>query len=431
MRPSLARRISFLLSALFFSAIPLTQAGWLYDDLDDDHIYFLAISQLSAQEAIEGYDDGTYKADQAINRAEFLKIALSWYNEDVATIDLTGSDCYLDVEDEWFAPYVCAATELGMVEGYPDGFFHPERSINFAEASKIIANVFNLPVMAEETENWYHPYVEALATERLIAPTIVSFVQEVDRGEMAEMIYWATSSSQGKWDTTYDELQAGALEHYRVAYSSPGASTSYAYLIAGTESELLGDVQAAAVNPGNTRLAYMQYEAEDDWSNLGVKDLASDEMLIIFPELEAGEMSGFGWSDDGLSIRWTAISYENTDFNGVVVVTQAGVTSGDVVSFETNSLFHCGASCYPYPFVWAEGEDYGAIMTYDYDDETTNDEHSYFLIYNSLGQEIGLTASLTRINEEPWDYTWNETGEALIAEYADGSTESVTVVWTE
>lgn len=40
-------------------------------------------------------------------------------------------NCFEDVEDEWFAPYVCYAKEKGWVTGYPDGTFKPENNVKF------------------------------------------------------------------------------------------------------------------------------------------------------------------------------------------------------------------------------------------------------------------------------------------------------------
>ncbi|EKD93039.1 MAG: hypothetical protein ACD_28C00265G0001 [uncultured bacterium] len=240
------------------------------------------------------------------------------------------------------------------------------------------------------------------------------------------MVYGSTDASGGNWPTTYyNDLNTGALDFYRVVTSSPGASTFYTYLIDGTKAIYLEGTQRAAINPSQTQLAYL--ESKDWLSTLMVKDLATGTILKTFTDVDGGEVNGFSWSEDGEQVRWTAISYENSEFEGVVVVNQVDLESETVASFETNSWFHCGGSCYPYPFVWAEGKTYGAILTFLYDEQ--DDENSYFLIYNSLGQEIGTTAPLTRLNTEPSRYNWSESGEGLIAEYSDGSSEAIAVTW--
>ena len=157
----------------------------LFDDIDSDHENYEAITYLEAAGVVEGYDDGNYKADITINRAEFLKIVM-----EASDYDPAGEDCYDDVDDEWFAPYICKATDLGLVKGYDDGTFKPGQPINFAEASKIVANTLDV----EQSDNtdwdyWYQPYVISLEVLNAVPQTIPSFSHELTRGEMAEMIW--------------------------------------------------------------------------------------------------------------------------------------------------------------------------------------------------------------------------------------------------
>ena len=84
---------------------------------------------------IGGYADGTFRPDAPISRAEFAKIAVSFTQN-------TGSATYnyfTDVKTtDWFAPYVTAAKDAGLIEGYSDGSFKPESKITRAEACAIV-----------------------------------------------------------------------------------------------------------------------------------------------------------------------------------------------------------------------------------------------------------------------------------------------------
>ena len=90
---------------------------------------------------IGGYDDGTFRADAQVNRAEALKIIslaaqLKIASESGGTVspiyfsDVAGGD--------WFVEYVRQANDLGIVKGYEDGTFRPANPITRAEAAKII-----------------------------------------------------------------------------------------------------------------------------------------------------------------------------------------------------------------------------------------------------------------------------------------------------
>lgn len=87
---------------------------------------------------VEGYEDGSFRPDDTVNRAEALKILMATTKlpsiEDEYTLQ-----SFSDVsEDAWFAAYVRRALAYTLVSGYEDGTFKPEQSITRAEAAKII-----------------------------------------------------------------------------------------------------------------------------------------------------------------------------------------------------------------------------------------------------------------------------------------------------
>ena len=47
----------------------------------------------------------------------------------------------------WSAPYIAKAVELGFVSGYEDGTFKPQKDITRAEAFKIFAKVLEYKAM--------------------------------------------------------------------------------------------------------------------------------------------------------------------------------------------------------------------------------------------------------------------------------------------
>ena len=106
-----------------------------FSDVSADKWYSNAVSTLSRMGVIGGYADGTFRPDAPISRAEFAKIAVSFTQN-------TGSATYnyfTDVKPtDWFAPYVTAAKDAGLIEGYSDGSFKPESKITRAEACAIV-----------------------------------------------------------------------------------------------------------------------------------------------------------------------------------------------------------------------------------------------------------------------------------------------------
>lgn len=147
--------------------------------------YENAITYLVGEGVVEGYPDGTYKPNQTINRAELLKIILEASNADTSA---ASNSCFPDVQgDDWYVKYVCTAQSLGIVEGYPDGTFKPAQTVNFVEALKITELGYGLNAGAE-SEPWYKRYVDTASGYNMIPLEISSFGAGLTRGQMADMI---------------------------------------------------------------------------------------------------------------------------------------------------------------------------------------------------------------------------------------------------
>jgi len=106
-----------------------------FSDVAADKWYNNAVSTLSNMGVIGGYADGTFRPDAPISRAEFAKIAVSFTQNNGSAV----YNYFTDVKTtDWFAPYVTAAKDAGLIEGYSDGSFKPESKITRAEACAIV-----------------------------------------------------------------------------------------------------------------------------------------------------------------------------------------------------------------------------------------------------------------------------------------------------
>lgn len=140
----------------FILLVDVAVAEFTFLDISESE-YEESIISLGKKEVIHGYDNGEFRPSQTINRAELLKIVFKALNQNAA--DYPG-DCFPDVKDEWYAPYVCKAKDLGVIKGYEDGTYRPGQDVNMAEALKIALEAFDLPLDSlKENEMWYGPYV--------------------------------------------------------------------------------------------------------------------------------------------------------------------------------------------------------------------------------------------------------------------------------
>ena len=170
-----------------------------FPDVSAEQEFFHAINFVKIEEVVDGYEDGTYRPDQLINRAEFTKILIgSRFADELG--ELLTENCFPDFEkEEWFAPYVCLAKEKGIINGYPDGTFQPANEVNLAEAITILTGTFELGAEAlKENEQWFDPFITK-ANELQILPA--DFAEPNDlltRGQMAELVMRAMKYVSGE-----------------------------------------------------------------------------------------------------------------------------------------------------------------------------------------------------------------------------------------
>ena len=104
-----------------------------YTDVPADAWYNNAVSTLSNAGILDGYEDGTFRPDGNITRAEFATITARFLE---ASYD--GGNRFPDIDGHWAAEYINEAANAGIVDGYPDGTFQPQQFITRAEAVTMV-----------------------------------------------------------------------------------------------------------------------------------------------------------------------------------------------------------------------------------------------------------------------------------------------------
>lgn len=107
-----------------------------FSDVSADSWYNQTVSTLASMEIVKGYEDGTFRPNAPITRAEFGAIATRFFAETGATYE---PGTFTDVTgNEWFANAIQDAVNLGLIGGYPDGTVRPNNNITRAEACAIV-----------------------------------------------------------------------------------------------------------------------------------------------------------------------------------------------------------------------------------------------------------------------------------------------------
>lgn len=151
-----------------------------YSDVSLDDWFNNAISTLSNLGILTGYEDGSFRPNNSITRAEFATIAVRFFtNADELTWE---KDFFTDIGGHWANDYINAAYLLEVISGYPDGTYRPDNAITRAEAMTIVNNTLRrspvkeglLPVSEMitwpdnmDTSAWYYEAVQEATNSHL------------------------------------------------------------------------------------------------------------------------------------------------------------------------------------------------------------------------------------------------------------------------
>jgi 2',3'-cyclic-nucleotide 2'-phosphodiesterase (5'-nucleotidase family) len=99
-----------------------------------------AIAELTgAAGIIVGYEDGTFRPDDALTRAQLAAILTRLYD---LTAPEEGTAAFTDVgESVWYAPYAYACAEAGYFVGYEDGTFRGGGEITYDEFANVVSRI--------------------------------------------------------------------------------------------------------------------------------------------------------------------------------------------------------------------------------------------------------------------------------------------------
>lgn len=113
-----------------------------FPDVEEGTKYYDAITYLYENGIISGYEDGTFQPDREVNRVEALKILLlSAGIESEASEESIFTDV---VGTEWYYKYLAESVKRNIVSGYDDGTFKPDQEVNLVETLKMIVNTNQL-----------------------------------------------------------------------------------------------------------------------------------------------------------------------------------------------------------------------------------------------------------------------------------------------
>lgn len=187
------------------SISPVAAIAADFTDVPDDHFAAQAVSYLKARSLIGGYEDGTFRPDQKVNRAEATKLIASSIASEIQLKE-AGTASFADVDaGAWFAPYVAWAKQQGFVSGTGNGKeFLAGKTVTKAEFLKMLflSRKTDLKAFGDVTSSlaldvtnekeWYYPVMRYALASGVTATAKTGYLspgRDVTRADAAVFLH--------------------------------------------------------------------------------------------------------------------------------------------------------------------------------------------------------------------------------------------------
>ena len=129
-----------------------TKASTHFNDLNPNADYYQPVLELANRGYISGYQDGTFRPNQAITRGQAAKMLAMALNLNITNPRNPG---FRDVpENHDFYRYIAALANEGIINGYDDKTFRPNEPINRNQMAKILTLGYKFQISSKQTHGF-------------------------------------------------------------------------------------------------------------------------------------------------------------------------------------------------------------------------------------------------------------------------------------
>ena len=177
--------------------LPMTVSA-AFSDVPSDHGYYKAITNLSAEGVLNGFEDGSFKPGDPVTRAQFTKIICYALSVGTLTYSEEERSIFTDVAPEhWAANNIVTASKQGIINGMGDGTFAPEAGVQYEQAVKMVVCALGYGPRALTLGEYPVGYMNMANQLKLLKGITDAKMYEVmNRGAVAQLIDNMMNASQ-------------------------------------------------------------------------------------------------------------------------------------------------------------------------------------------------------------------------------------------
>ena len=258
-------------------------------DIPDDYWASMEINAVVKEGIMPLFEDGTFAPDVVVKRVDFADWVLRAL--DNSTFEITVKNNYWDIDQNTRGyETILRNDQIGLVYGYPDGSFQPERIITKAETNSIMSHITKDMAVGESVLGGYkdtntiphwalHTYEKTVRYGLFVNfPDEDEFLpnKDLNRAEAAVLLYKLRNALNLVKKVYKSETLLG-VEHLNVTPLAP------ANTVRVTDKRLIVDQGNVIKVAFASRFNSKNYNVGDEVHFYAKEDIRTQEGTLVFP----------------------------------------------------------------------------------------------------------------------------------------------------
>lgn len=148
-----------------------------------------AVDEVMGWEIMVGDENGDFRPDDKVSRAEFCAVILRCLGYDDG-IGIEYNNKFTDIDkSHWAYESINTLYELGMVNGVDENTFNPDGTITDEQAAKMLVSALGYTIVAEEAGGYPLGYMNVASGKGLLKGIYIDSEKTMTREEVAVLIY--------------------------------------------------------------------------------------------------------------------------------------------------------------------------------------------------------------------------------------------------
>lgn len=178
-------------------------------------MYEGVVDRISSLGIVNGVSKNVFAANKGITRGEIAKMIVYVRGLQDYADDYELPITFSDTKSHWAKNYIQVAVDLGLLKGYEDGTFRPDKEVSYAETIAIVLRSLGYVNISETSgTTWYSAYVKRMyeiGLDKGIS-SFSSYTAPAKRGDVA--ILWWNMLISDRWAIESESEGAGMYYTY-------------------------------------------------------------------------------------------------------------------------------------------------------------------------------------------------------------------------